>query len=150
LSHPASIGSQRRSWGRSALGLFAAVWLNLALQPCAMALTQEDDHDCPNCPPAEMQGHHDMHADMHAGMDAQMPCADGLSDCSLDGEFSHDTRFGTSKFKSGQADWPATIAITELVTPSLVPLRERPPPPFATTYPGTPPPLHVLYCVYLD
>ena len=30
--------SRRSSRGRSALGLFVAVWLNLALAPCAMAL----------------------------------------------------------------------------------------------------------------
>ena len=146
MSRPARIRHERRARGRSALGLFVAVWLNLALQPCAMANVAEDDHDCPNCPPAEVQGHHDM----HAGMDAEMPCADGLSDCQLDGDFSHDARGASSKAKSSQADFPAAIAIADVPVLSQVPMRERPPPPAASTQSGRPPPLHVLYCVYLD
>jgi len=145
LSTSARNRHERRSWGRSALGLFVAVWLNLALQPCAMAMEAEDDHHCPHCPTEEMQGHHGM----HAGMDAEAPCADGLSDCSLDGDISHDTRSGSIKFKDGRADVPVAITATEFVAYAQAPPRERPPP-LAIAQPGATRPLHVLYCVYLD
>ena len=146
MSHPASISSKRRTQGRGALGLFVAVWLNLALAPCAMANAAEDDHDCPHCPTAEMQAHHDM----HAGMDAQMPCADGLSDCSLDGDFSHDARGGQSKFKAGESHTPVAIVATEIAALVRPPARERSPPRITTAHLGASTPLHVLYCVYLD
>lgn len=146
MSYLASIRKQHRSWGRSALGLFAAVWLNLALQPCAMAYEVENDHECPHCPPTEMQGHHDM----HDGMDAGMPCADGLSDCSLDPDFSHDGRGGQTQLKDVKSDGPAIAVPMDLVAPFDTVARERSPPRFETVHPGSPPPLHVLYCVYLD
>jgi hypothetical protein len=115
-----------------------------------MAYDAEDDHDCPHCPPAEMQGHHDMHADMHSGMVAEMPCADGLSDCSLDGDFSHDARFGQAKLKDAQSDLPAVVVSALPVSQVSASARERSPPLFTKAHPGAPPPLHVLYCVYLD
>jgi len=146
LSYLASIRQQRRSWGRSALGLFAAVWLNLALQPCAMAYEVEKDHNCPHCPPSEMQGQHGM----HEGMDAEMPCADGLSDCSLDPDFNHDGRGGQTQLKDVKGDSPVFVGPMDLVAPFDKVLRERPPPRFKTAHSGAPPPLHVLYCVYLD
>lgn len=146
MSRPDSISSKRRIRGRGALGLFAAVWLNLALAPCAMAYEAEDDHDCPHCPPAEMQGHHDM----HSGMDAEMPCADGLSDCSLDGDFSHDARFGQAKLKDTQSDLPAVVVSTLPVSQILTSARERSPPPAASSHSGSSPRLHILHCVFLD
>lgn len=145
MSYLASIRNQRRSWGRSALGLFAAVWLNLALQPCAMAYEVENDHECPHCPPSEMQGHHDM----HAGMGDEMPCADELSDCSLDPDFSHDARGGQSKFKSSHSDTPVAIVATEIPAPVQSLARQRSPPRITTAHLGASTPLHVLYCVYL-
>ena len=146
MSYPASISSERRTRGRRALGLFAAVWLNLALAPCAMAYESQDDHDCPHCPPAEEHGHHDM----HAGMQAEMPCADGMSDCSLDGDFSHDVRNGKAKLKDTQHELPAFVAADEPPPQPVVRHHQRAPPWFATAHAGASPPLHVLYCVYLD
>lgn len=145
MSYLARIRKQHRSWGRSALGLFAAVWLNLALQPCAMAYEVENDHECPHCPPTEMQGHHDV----HAGMDAEMPCADGLSDCGLDSDFSHDARGGQSKLKTGHSDTPVAIIAAEIPAPIQSLARQRSPPRITTAHLGASPPLHVLYCVYL-
>ncbi|MEZ5553568.1 MAG: hypothetical protein R3E82_22000 [Pseudomonadales bacterium] len=58
-------------WARHALTLLAVVWLNVAVQPCVMALTPDvgapatkllgtapdsgapDRHHCPHCPPAQ-------------------------------------------------------------------------------------------------
>ncbi|MDH3645314.1 MAG: hypothetical protein OER80_00940 [Gammaproteobacteria bacterium] len=33
------------------LAVLAVVWLNMALNPCAMALGETEEHDCPHCPP---------------------------------------------------------------------------------------------------
>jgi hypothetical protein len=111
-----------------------------------MAYEAADDHDCPHCPPAEMQGHHSM----HGSMDVEMPCADVMSDCSLDGEFSHDTRTGQSKAKDSQGELSTAIVGTQPASQISAPARVRSPPPFATAHAGAPPSLHVLYCVYLD
>ena len=129
-----------------AFGLFVAVWLNLALAPCAMAYEALQDHDCPNCPPVESHGHHDM----HDGHDAtvEMPCADGLSDCMIDGDVIHDARPG--QLKAGD-DCP-TIIVHVACEP-----RVRAPvitaiavPRYAAIHPGAPPPIHLLNCVFLD
>lgn len=142
LSRATNIIRQHRPAGRI-LGLFTAVWLNLALQPCAMAL--EQDHDCPHCPPAheqEMAGHHGhgAAADEAPCASMQAPCGD-LEDVSLDG------RGGQLKVKDVVE---APVAITgDLVEPFAdicsyaysstdLPLLK-----------GQSPPLHVLNCVYL-
>ena len=43
-------------WARYALSLFVVVWLNTALQPCAMAAGDAGghDHDCPYCPQGQI------------------------------------------------------------------------------------------------
>ena len=146
LSYLANIRLTQQSWGRRALGLFVAVWLNLALQPCAMAFTA--DSDCPNCPPAQTHEHAGLHGDM-SGMDEQMPCADGLDDCFIDDDLNHDGRSGESKAK----DAPNTSAAIFSQEMSLNWHRSAdvtPRPRYASMHAGAPPSLHVLYCVYLD
>ena len=143
MSH--SAGSEKRKLrGRGALGLFAAVWLNLALQPCAMAYENATDHDCPGCPPAEMTGHHGGHAD--ATVDT--PCADGLADCMVDDDASLDSRGGDLKVR----DLPAPVALAPADDVALLaPIAQAPaPPPFASAHSGAPPPIHLLNCVFLD
>ena len=41
-------GHRHVSGTRKALGLMLAVWVSLAVQPCAVA--EESDHECPDCP----------------------------------------------------------------------------------------------------
>lgn len=146
MSHLASIDRKRLSRGRRALGLFAAVWLNLALAPCAMAYEADDDHDCPHCPPAAVQDHHGMHGDKQAGA----PCADNLADCGLDGEFSHDARGGNAKLKQAQPDLPVMATAIEPATTHAAVAQQRAPPPADAVGAGAAPPLHLLYCVFLD
>jgi hypothetical protein len=125
----------------SALGLFAAVWFSLAVQPCAMAL--EADHDCPHCPPShdqEMAMHHGHHEAEPPCASLQAPCGD-IDDASLDG------RVGKLKAKHS-ADVPV------LITPDIADVTARL---YRQIYPPTGPPgpygngpaLNVLYCVYL-
>ena len=117
---------RRRRDGRFSRKGFAVLltfWLNLALLPCAMAIeTAQNGHDC--CPPTvELQ---------------QIDC------CELDAATA-DKRGG--KFES----YDDLVVITTVVTwPSShtadISLNEiRPPDP--TDYS---PPLHKLFCVYLD
>ena len=146
MSQLFSIRQCQQSRGRRALGLFVAVWLNLALQPCAMALEADDDHDCPHCPPAQVHEH----GDMHGNMDNKMPCADGLSDCAIVEDLNHDGRSGQFQLKDAPVDIPVAIAPHELAEPFRQVATERPPPRYASVHAGAPPPLHVLYCVYLD
>ena len=145
LSHLASIRQQQQSRGRRALGLFVAVWLNLALQPCAMAFAVEDDNDCLHCPPVQSVEH----GGMHGAMDHDMPCADGLSDCAIAGDLNHDGRGGQFKLKDAPANLVIAIASDELSLSFGQVVSERPPPRYASVHAGAPPPLNILYCVYL-
>jgi hypothetical protein len=154
LSHLARIRQQQQSRGRRALGLFVAVWLNLALQPCAMALQSEDNYNCLHCPPAQAQAqaqaHEHEHGGMHGDMDHEMRCADDLSDCVLVQDLNHDGRSGQFKLKDAPSDIAVAVAPHELAVqfqrPADTPLRPR----YTSVPAGAPPPLHVLYCVYLD
>ena len=146
MNHLAGTVNKRRIRSRGALGLFVAVWLNLALAPCAMAYEAEADHDCPHCPPAEMQGHHGD----HAGMQAQASCADNLSDCGLDGEFSHDARNGQSKPAEGHYELPVVAAADALLQQHTISIRQRAPPLPALVHSGAAPRLHLFHCVFLD
>ena len=149
MSHPAD-SRQQQTRGKRALGLFVAVWLNLALAPCAMAMEaadgHSDDHTCPHCPPAEMHGHHDG----HAGMQAEAPCAEDLSDCGLDQDFSHDVRGGQVQLKDAHYELPAFVGTSGPVASSQAPVRQRAPPPNDAGRLPPGPPLHLLNCVFLD
>jgi len=145
LSYLARIRQQQHSWGRSALGLFVAVWLNLAVQPCAMAFEVVDDDDCLHCPPAQVSEHDGM----HGNMDQPTPCADAVSDCAIVEDLNYDGRSGQIKLKDTPADIPVAIAPYEFglqyqnrADTTLQPL-------YASVHAGAPPPLHVLHCVYL-
>lgn len=143
MINKANSAVRRQSLGQRALGLFAAVWLNLALAPCATAM--EADHDCPHCPPAhehEMAGHHG-----HGAAKAKAPCASLEADCGGIDDISLDGRGGQLKVKDlgdlpvaivpGVEHWDPVVATT---------VREATGPP---RWPGGSTPLHVLHCVYL-
>ena len=139
----ANSAKRRHSLGRRALGLFAAVWLNLALQPCAMAMAA--DHDCPHCPPAnehEMAGHHG-----HAVQAEQAPCASLDPGCGELDDVSLDGRSGQLKLKD-LGELPVAVAPcydSRFTTPATT-IHESTGPP---VWPGGAPPIHVLNCVYL-
>ena len=144
MSYLVSIRQQQQSWGHRALGLFVAVWLNLVLQPCAMAL-QSDDYDCSHCPPAQMAEH----TGMHGSMGHNAPCADGMSDCVTADDLNHDGRSGQFKLKDAPADTPIAIAPHELAVPFRQPADAALHPCFALLHAGAAPPLYILNCVYL-
>jgi hypothetical protein len=132
--------SKRRQQRRfKALGLFIAVWLNLALQPCAMALEIQQERSSA----AAAQAHD------HGSMDQEAPC-DAAASCMLADELNHDARNGQVKFKQVPAILVAMPAPDEPVAADRSaghgPWVGR----HASPYPGAPPDLNDLYCVYLD
>ena len=139
----------RAPWTRRVFGTFVIVCLNLALQPCAMAMGGEQDHDCPHCPPAETQGHHGHHGSKDKEVDSS-PCGLSADDCSLGDDLNYDGRNASSKLKDSPNDVPLAISdFIEAETDTryvdlggVCPTRS--PPPTSST------PLNVLYCVYLD
>ena len=136
---------KRRNFGaRNILGVVVVAWLNLALQPCAMACPADQVPDCPNCPPGQLQ-HHDSH-DMAAD---GMPCASSANDCDVLGDLNNNERADQVKLKDLQKDLPASIVpaspvvrVGKTLASTANSLRMSRPP-------GGLQPLHKLYCVYL-
>ena len=149
MSLLANIRQRQQTWARRALGLFVAVWLNLALQPCAMALESMQDNDCPHCPPAQTHAHDGMHDRMHESMGHEMPCASATADCSFSEDLNHDARGDQLKLKDAHIDSPTAISCREFALPYGNPVDFLPRPRYASVHTGASPPLNVLHCVYL-
>lgn len=116
---------QRRGgqFSRRGLAVLFTFWLNLALLPCAMAFeTAQDAHDC--CPPTvELQ---------------QIDCCelDSATSDKRGGKFeSYDDLFVVSTVVPWPSLYRANISENEM----------RPPDPADYS-----PPLHKIFCVYLD
>ena len=138
---------RKRMGARCALAFIAVVWLNLALQPCAVAL--ERDGDCPNCPPAMVHSGMSQHGGSHEPASSDVPCATTGFDCMLGDDYSHDGRCGQGKLKDAPDNGSAATIETNL-GPRNLPrtiLQKLDRDMFAA--PGVAPPLNVLYCVYL-
>lgn len=155
FEHPESVFSlgknagTRAPWTRGVLGMFVVVCLNLALQPCAMAMGGDQDHGCPHCPPPESQAHHGHHGSTAEAVD-QTHCATVGDDCSLGDDLNYDGRNAQVKLKDLPIDTPlaigdlfATATAARFVDVGGVYPTRSPPP-------ASSPPLNVLYCVYLD
>lgn len=137
---------KRISRARRALGYFAVVWLNLALQSCAMAL--EGDEECPHCPPEMDHSGMSHHGNSHDSTNAEMPCGTSGFDCTLVDDYSHD-RGGYVKLKDAPNNASVAIIETNLVLPNLVRTMLQFGDRCTFAPPGAAPPLNVLYCVYL-
>jgi len=133
---------------RSVLGLFVVVWLNMALQSCAMAFGGAGDHDCTHCPPThsgELAAHSAHDRDHAAPVTA--PCETSASQCALVDDFNYDGR--SAKVKDAPSDVPVGIVpspsgiLAESRSSRYSALGDRSCPPSGL------PPLNVLYCVYL-
>jgi hypothetical protein len=124
LNRPSSSQQERTTRARWALGLFAMVWLNLAVQPCAMAFgIQSAANGCAHCPPSADHAA-DHHADApnsrsqhHFAHDGS--CVRGATDCSAADNYSLDSRAGqpTCKDSLKQASAPFVIAAAEEISP---------------------------------
>jgi hypothetical protein len=138
-----STAATRASRGRTALGLFAAVWLNLVLQPCAMAFDTPQGRVCPHCPPAHEQAMPAHHSHDTAGVH----CASLHSGCGDPGSISVDNRGDLPKIKL-PGELPVLI-VADVPEPRLEAARYLPPPVNPRDGPIAAPPLNVLFCVYL-
>ncbi len=121
--------NQRRSTLRLLAGL-SLVWLNMALNPCAMALGEPEEHDCPHCPPVQ-----------HCAEPAAELCSyiDGIDS---DGR-THQARIPDFSDYAFSLPAVATPVPTFSVDSSAIIEFLR-----STGPPG--PPLYISYCVYLD
>ena len=132
---------------RRVIGLFAAAWVSLALQPCAMAAPTE--HDCPHCPEEtgvnEGAAHHHHGADQAAAADAGASCAAAQADCCELDEGIVNLRTATIDLD----DEPSALLAEGPLPGSFVRADREPgkatgPPPPAESVP-----IHVRNCVYL-
>jgi hypothetical protein len=139
---------------RSILGVFIVAWLNFVLQPCAMAIGNMEEHDCPRCPPSheEMRADHAMHGRHLAAEETaphEMPCANTATDCSLLDELNYDGRIVKLELDNAPVDTPIAVAPALISEPHLQHADchswhpARSPPPRSSV------PLNVYYCVYL-
>ena len=136
--------------GRFILSVFVVTWLNLAAQPCLMAMelapepepataqsahsSHSDGHDCGHCPGAV---NHDYHA-----------CASSAaSTCGATPDYNYDARNQLLKLK----DISTYVAIADPVPRLEFDLRNEPVQSSHCadlSWPGEPP-LNLRYCVFL-
>lgn len=144
IRHRYTHGARTGFWG------FVVVWLNIALQPCAMAFDGPDQPGCDHCPPAHASQHAHHAPDAHQPPMPDTSCVTSPDDCSLLDELKHDGRNAGLKLKDAPSDVPLAVhPATAQVFPA------RPAAGVGGCPPRRPPPgdqtlLHVLYCVYLD
>ena len=106
---------------------------------------------CPHCPPAKAEdaGHRHHDGDHSIGASVS-PCAQADASCSSGNDLYLDARKAEPKFKPAQGDLPLAIVSHADCAP------DRPPDVstgLPVNLPGRTapfPPLHILYCVYLD
>ena len=146
-------GRAKRQYARIAsskvLGLFAAVWVSLALQPCAVAAVAEQS--CPHCPP-EIEAAPDVIRE-HCGTRLPEPavalenCVTAQSDCL-------DIEDGLVNVRVEMPDFDDDMPVLPTSVPdSRIHRHTREHPANATgppERPGRPVPLYILNCVYLD
>ena len=128
-------------------------WLNLAIQPCLMAMeaapesfvdsvhaahtdhaSHSPDHDCDHCPPA-LSDH------------AKSCVSVTTSDCSSIPDYNYDGRNGLSKLK----DVPTFVAVAEpaIAFELVIPISSSPPLDCAAVDHLNEPSLNIRFCVFL-
>jgi len=125
---------------RRMFSLLVICGLNLAMTPCAMAFEVADD--CPHCPPAAEQqvAHHGHDAAVEAD------CGSMQSDCCDLEAAAVDQRVGKFENQDDVSVVALPVAWPSLHTVSIAQPNTRPPPDPVNHSP----PLHKLFCVYLD
>ena len=99
--------------------------------------------DCPHCPPAQ-----ENEASAHHGDEVNAGCDSLQSQCDDTDQFSFDGRHGNNKTKD-KVDLPVGISALApelcIERAAFIPGGVDPP-----LLDATSPPLHILYCVFLD
>ena len=129
---------------RVVLGLLAVAWLNMTVLPCAMAF--QGEADCPHRPAAEdhaMASHHG-----HGDLPERPSCETVQSSCCEQPAASVDARSDKFTFKP-VSDVVFISAPLPAKAPTLATMygHHALDPPVGA---ANAPPLHVLFCVYLD
>ncbi len=130
--------------------MFVVVWLNMVLQPCAMAFGDAIDHACQHCPPAHVEevAAHGAHGANHSDSGAS-PCDTDASQCTFLDDFKYDGRVSNVKVKDAPSDEPVGFAPPiAVVSPGdrscvISDVGDR------SFLPGHQPLLNILYCVYI-
>jgi hypothetical protein len=149
LNHMPTCQQKRTTRAGWALGLFAMVWLNLAVQPCAMAFgIQSAANACGHCP---LLADHAAGHQVDVGNTSQQIFAhDGSCLLGSASNYSVDSRDGqgTCKDSLKPASAPFVIAATEEISPTHdsinIGLDGIDSPPALDTQA-----LNILYCRYL-
>jgi hypothetical protein len=140
--------SGNRAGARNVLGLLLALWVSLAVQPCAVAAVAE--HDCPHCPTeieAAPGAHH------HRGHTASEESAAMPTDCgAMQAECCEiDDRIVGVRTDAPDIDDDDTVLATGAAPPGAVD-APRAQPELAVPLPqpaGRSVPLHIINCVFL-
>ena len=135
MSIPVATRRRKTTLGRYVLSAFVLVWLNMALQPCVMAMGSEPEPDCAHCPPAHSQ--------------EAPPCdVEVAPGCDYDSELNFDARTIRLEPNDAPTELPAAITSTALEWPEASGIAcPRPRPPTLADPSG--PPLNIRFCVYL-
>mgnify|MGYP001826465287 CR=1 FL=1 len=139
---------QTKSRRTRAFGLLVAVWVSLALQPCAIAAVS--DHECPHCPveveatPAAIEDHCNPAGKIKADDGRSLPSAQ--SDCcDLDNGIVN-VRLDTSGDHDDATFLPTSVPASQFRLGPCEDSGNATGPPDST---GGPVPLYVLKCVFL-
>ncbi len=148
MSQAAKIRPQRVPASKYVFGLLLVAWLNMALQPCAMALGETSKQDCQNCPPAlttenASPGAHETY-DTVADMSS---CESRVSQCAFGDEVNYESR--SVKVKDTPDNTPVGPVPYIAVNTALTTLPGLPDVDDPSHLSGGPQALNVLYCVYL-
>ena len=143
-----TIQQRQAPLARRVLGLFVAVWLTMALQPCAMAFGDVNDDGCLHCPAAHSEeiSSHSAHAADQPELSA-LPYETDASQCGFASDFNYDGR--VLKVKDSPTDVPTNIVPSLAVIPLEKNLPALPDIADSSCLPGDPQRLNVFYCVYL-
>lgn len=150
LNLSATIRQRQASWTRCVLGLFVVMWLNLALQSCAMAFGDLNDGGCLLCPPAHSgqlssQSAHEVdHSDPGVSL-----CETSEIQCASAAEIKYDGSVARVKVKDVPSDVPIDSAPLSVARSREISSSALPDISASPILPGGPPPLNVLHCVYL-
>ena len=132
MSNSGKPQKRAKSWAHKASGLVLVAWLNLALQPCVMAMEVDTDQDCPHCP-TELS--HDQ--DQNQG-----------TVCSYVASYNYDSRDSQPKPKDLSPDAPIPVNDVVALSASEIPPKGSVRAVRTAEHLGEPP-INVLHCVYL-
>jgi len=136
-------------WTRSVLGLFVVVWLNMVLQPCAMAFGDPNNPDRAHCPTMQTEETTSQSAYDAAESAGVLPYETSAAQCAFIDDFNYDGRMVEAKVKNEPSDETPGVAAPFPAIALEKGLMASPGAGNHSFFPGDPPPLNVLYCVYL-